>query len=364
MQTQTSQATQQQWRMLKLELKQDRLLYGYVFVSSLVLLALAYTVHRNSPIEYDLFIYLRALAQVCYISFIAWSGGFYVYLLYHRTANPLRVYIRTLVTFLQPVSKVTSFALLIMALNLTFSGYSYLKAHIPALKTFQYDLAFYELDKWLHFGASPWEITHALLPNAYLTSFINLSYHSWFLFMWGMILFFVVRRDLLILRSQFLLSFMVSWLLIGGVAATLLSSAGPCFMHLLNPEHNFYLPLMEKLRYQDQQLSDIGFIPIWALDVQNALWQRYTSLEGGIGAGISAMPSMHVTVSVLMALASYQLNRKLGYIMWGYMVIILIGSVHLAWHYAVDGYVSIILTILVWKACGYISQHFTVESLH
>jgi len=65
------------------------------------------------------------------------------------------------------------------------------------------------------------------------------------------------------------------------------------------------------------------------------------------------MPSLHVAIAVLQALLGWRLSRKLGLILTGYAVIVLLGSVHLAWHYAVDGYLSILLALIVWKASGW-----------
>ncbi|EGA68205.1 membrane-associated phospholipid phosphatase [Vibrio sinaloensis DSM 21326] len=358
----TSDNRHQQWLDIKTTLQQDRLLYAYVFVTTLALYLMSQSVTLESKIEYDAFTYLETLISICYVTFLSWSTGYYLYLAYHKTPHPLVVYIKTLLGFFNPLSKAVSFILLVLALNLTFSCYTYLKSIIPDIKPFQYDLLFYHLDNWLHFGTDPWQLTHQWFSSIYSTFVINFLYNLWFLLMWGSVLFFIVRRDIARLRNQYLVTFMASWLFIGGISATLLSSAGPCYSHLVDSELNHYLPLMDRLMQQSISLETKGLPPLWALDVQDMLWLKYLGRESGVGSGISAMPSMHVSIAVLMALGAYQLNRKLGYLMWLYVVAIQIGSVHLAWHYAIDGYLSIVLTLILWKLCGVLARKVQVTN--
>jgi hypothetical protein len=76
--------------------------------------------------------------------------------------------------------------------------------------------------------------------------------------------------------------------------------------------------------------------------------KNYISGNHGLASGISAMLSMHVSIAALMAMTLYNVNKILGYIAWIYTLIIMIGSIHLAWHYAVDGYLALISTTLLW----------------
>jgi membrane-associated phospholipid phosphatase len=73
-------------------------------------------------------------------------------------------------------------------------------------------------------------------------------------------------------------------------------------------------------------------------------------MNDGVLAGISAMPSMHVATSVLMALYAARHARWAGWIMWIFAGLIQIGSVHLGWHYAVDGYLGGIVALAAWRA--------------
>lgn len=347
-----------QWSGLKKDLSQDKILYSYVLTTTFLAYLVSDYYSSQSKLSYDALTYLSALVRMCYISFIVWSAYCFSWMLYRREPRPTITYFKAMLGLFNPISKAISFMLLILALNLTFSCYSYFKSLIPDLNPFRFDQLFYEIDLLLHFGISPWELTHSIFSSPFATLFINFLYNFWFFLIWGFVLFFIARRDLGPLRDHFLITFMSAWLLIGGVCATFLSSAGPCYIHLLDPSATQYLYLIDTLSIQNQQITASGWPNLWSLNAQDSLWLRYIERDNGIGVGISAMPSMHVSISVLMALSSYQLHKTLGVVMWIYAAFIQIGSVHLAWHYAIDGYVSIILTIVLWKLVGMVISKY------
>ena len=80
------------------------------------------------------------------------------------------------------------------------------------------------------------------------------------------------------------------------------------------------------------------------------LWDGYI---GKIPAlGISAMPSMHNASAVLFALAFRQVSKRLGWFFAAYAAVILVGSVHLGWHYAIDGYAGVVIAVFSWWLAG------------
>ena len=92
---------------------------------------------------------------------------------------------------------------------------------------------------------------------------------------------------------------------------------------------------------------------IWALPVQDLLWEGFIGTRPG-STGISAFPSMHVATTVLIALYASSLCRWLGYLGWVFAAIIMVGSVVLAWHYAVDGYAGGLIALAIWKMQPYL----------
>jgi hypothetical protein len=56
--------------------------------------------------------------------------------------------------------------------------------------------------------------------------------------------------------------------------------------------------------------------------------------------------------AVLFALVGWRTSRTLGIVLTAYAAAILIGSVHLGWHYAIDGYFGAALVITLWWAAG------------
>jgi len=47
-----------------------------------------------------------------------------------------------------------------------------------------------------------------------------------------------------------------------------------------------------------------------------------------------------------------RIHKNFGRVMLAFLMCIIIGSVHLAWHYAVDAYAGIIIAFVIWKASG------------
>jgi hypothetical protein len=94
--------------------------------------------------------------------------------------------------------------------------------------------------------------------------------------------------------------------------------------------------------------------PILALNVQDLLLAWYRKSANGLGSGITAMPSMHVSIAFLFYLAMRHVSRAAKWLFFAFFVVILVGSVHLAYHYALDGIVSIVVTAVLWNG----SWHF------
>jgi PAP2 superfamily len=92
------------------------------------------------------------------------------------------------------------------------------------------------------------------------------------------------------------------------------------------------------------------------LNVQDELVTWKNSGSSQLGAGISAMPSMHVSMACLFTLLAWRVSKVAGMLLFVFLVVIQIGSVVLAYHYAIDGYVSLIATPAIWWASGRVAS--------
>jgi hypothetical protein len=218
------------------------------------------------------------------------------------------------------------------------STFASFKQVIPFIQDFNWDYRFMKLDYMLHFGVHPWEIFSFLLYNDRAIQVFDYLYILWFpvLFLMCLWMAWSSRRQL---RLQFFITAALIWILPGSVLAIIFSSAGPCyFSNFVDYYSNPYEPLMAQLLKINKSM------PLFAVQNQLGLWESYQNRIWLPFGGISAMPSVHVALAVVFALTGWNINRWVG--------IILIGAVILGWHYAVDGYVSIILTLLLWKTVG------------
>lgn len=225
--------------------------------------------------------------------------------------------------------------------------FSFFKTAIPAFAPFSWDPMLAEWDRVLHGGYQPWELLQPLLGHPYVTAAINGGYHLWFGVTYGVILWQMVDTRRPRLRMQYLITFLLLWILVGNLGATLLSSAGPVYYGRVTGLPDPYAPLMAYLHGAAQVVS----VP--ALEVQDLLWRAYHDGLDIPGAGISAMPSMHLAIAFSFVLLGFATSRMFGVVFSVFAAVILIGSVHLGWHYAIDGYAAILVAWAIWRAVGW-----------
>ncbi|MCX7285987.1 MAG: phosphatase PAP2 family protein [Rhodobacterales bacterium] len=238
-------------------------------------------------------------------------------------------------------------AIVLMAMVLI--AFAKLKNLIPVLHPFSWDVTFMELDRLLHFGRLPHEYAHMVFGGHYPIIFFTGVYNVWLFLMYMALLIVCFLRPDNAVRMQYLLAFLLTWAVGGNLMATLFSSAGPAYYELLGLGET-YSGLMERLNAH----AATGALSV--VETQDLLW-RFYSMKDSINS-ISAFPSMHVATSVLMAILAFRLSRLAGIIMALFALAMQIGSVLLAWHYAVDGYVGAAIALLCWKAAGILVRRF------
>jgi membrane-associated phospholipid phosphatase len=263
-----------------------------------------------------------------------------------RPKQPLTQLLREIRTTFATPQRIAH-ALPILIGMVIFGGtFTVVKASIPFLSPFSWDTTFEELDRLLHGGVAPWQLLQPLLGEPLITVVINWAYTVWFYFVGFIWVWQAFRQGDDRLRQRFFLTLTLGWSLLGNVAAILFASGGPCYFGRITGLPDPFLPLMSYLHSANE------IHQIWSLRAQDMLWQNYSGRELTLGAGISAMPSMHVAMATLFALLCWQIKRWVGIAMAIFAVIVMLGSVHLGWHYAVDGYVGALGMFLVWWIVG------------
>ena len=85
---------------------------------------------------------------------------------------------------------------------------------------------------------------------------------------------------------------------------------------------------------------------------QGVLWQHHATRQAGFAMGISAMPSMHNAIAILYALTTARMARPIRIAAWSFAALIFVGSIHLGWHYAVDGIAAGLMISAIWYGAG------------
>ena len=223
--------------------------------------------------------------------------------------------------------------------------FSKMKSMIPLFNDFEWDATFIALDRTLFLGNDAWQVLQPVFGYPWVTAALAGLYHAWMLLIYMGTLFFLFYPPAAKVVRQYFLGFILIWTLIGGGLATLLASVGPCFVGPILGDATFDAQ-MAYLRAADAQ------VPVLTVNVQDLLLEWYHAGDRGLGSGITAMPSMHVAMAFLFWLGIRRVSRTAGWIFFAFFALIWLGSVHLAYHYAVDGLVSVLATLLIWEASG------------
>jgi hypothetical protein len=264
---------------------------------------------------------------------LAWTG-----LVRERTLRGTMTAIRTQLKSLDLAERLAGIPILILGTVYTFDIYASFKQGIPSLTAYGSDRWLAAVDAFVHFGRDPWRWTHAVLGGPGLR-FLDWVYTSWYVVLISSIPIFATWAPLRI-RTRFFLTFTVVMMLGGSFAAILFASGGPAYFAELAGDSVRFSPLLESLDGTS------------ALATQGRLWEYFSTNAENLYGGISAMPSMHVAVVVLIAVAGWAWSRWLGTLAAGYAVLIQLGSFHLGWHYAIDGYLAAALVAGVWLFSG------------
>jgi len=227
-------------------------------------------------------------------------------------------------------------------------SFGFLEALIPVLHKFTWDPTFAAWDRWLHFGRAPWEWLQPVLGHPLATSILSAAYASWFFALYGVMFWQAFSERDPVLRMQYFLSSILVWAIVGNFGGTLLSSAGPIYYGRVTGLPDPYLPLVNYLHAASLEW------PNFTLSLQERLWQVYleNGRDGVINGNVTAMPSLHVAVAFNLFLVGRATHRILGLVLGLFALVILIATVHLGWHYAIDGYAGILGTLVIWWACG------------
>jgi hypothetical protein len=237
-------------------------------------------------------------------------------------------------------------SLLYLALALFFGSFTQIKSLLPGLADFGWDTAMADVDAWLHFGVDPWRLLHPVMGHHAVTRVLEHIYSLG----WGILLLLVpmivcISSHLAHIRIQFLACLTICWMALGSLAAGMFLSAGPVYYGLITGDELRFAELTDYLAFSAGQ-------PQSAADVQGYLWRWFEAGQPGLGTGISAFPSIHVATATLIALLASTISRPFAIAGGVFLLVILATSVHLAWHYAIDGYASIIVVAAVWFALG------------
>lgn len=238
------------------------------------------------------------------------------------------------------LERLTHAAVAVFACVALFLTFTMVKATMPFILPFWADPALARLDRALHFGTDPWVLTHAL--SGWIDArWVGKIYLSWWaapaMFLPVMLILFDSDQTRV---RRYIWLYAGAWLVLGNLIALAVLSAGPVFYDRLYDGETF-AALTAALDSSGVASGTLGF-------QHERLWQAYLTGVQDAGSGISAFPSVHIGMIMVIALYLAERWRFLAPLSVGLVAVYLFLSVYSGAHYAIDGYASILLMVGAW----------------
>lgn len=263
--------------------------------------------------------------------------GIGLQVLYHLiTRKSVREYFKAI----SNVSWVQLWVRILISSAFAMYSYVWVKFSLPLINWNLYDVQLWFIDRAVHLGISPSLFMTELFNSPLLRTGVDYWYSWWLPIQLYSTGFFLASSDN-VFRRRFVYSQLLLWTL-GLWMYVAVPALGPVYAFKQDWQH---VQASMPKNYATQQLLIESY--------RNVVQSRQT---GRIKApfnpalGIAAMPSLHVAVLWFFFLWSRKYARALSLFYAVGTILILIGSVVTGWHYAIDGYVGMILAYIAYRA--------------
>jgi membrane-associated phospholipid phosphatase len=216
----------------------------------------------------------------------------------------------------------------LVSFYVSYMAYRNLKAAVPLLRPdtlFDGDLA--RADRWLFLGHDPAQLLHGLLGSGIQTQVLSTVYAAFIVFLpLSLAAALVFSRELP--TTLFVATALsINWIL-GAASYLLLPSLGPVYAH---PALFAHLPH-----------SEVTHLQHVLMDQRVAYLRDPTS---GTPQSIAAFASLHVAMSFTALLAAHLLglSRRLKRALWVWMILTVLATIYLGWHYFVDDLAGLVI---------------------
>lgn len=255
-----------------------------------------------------------------------------------RAGNPLRLprHFTAVVRERWTLTHVRFALLGLGAWYLTYASFRNLKSFVPFVNRHLWDGFLEDVDRLLWLGHDPARVLHDVLGTGVAAHLLSFVYVAWIVFVpASLVVALVWSRDARA-GAWYVTAIAVDWVL-GAATYFAVPTLGPVYAR---PEMFEGLPRTQVTGLQETMMAERHEVLVNPFTTQAV-------------QTIAAFASLHVGICVTMALMAelLRLHRALRVFLWVFLLLTVIATVYLGWHFFVDALGGVVLgTAAVWIA--------------